>query len=45
MLDRYIRNYGSRVEDLLDGVTSINQLGKEILPNLYEIEIEFNTAL
>lgn len=41
MLNRYIHNYGARIDELLADVSSVNQLGKEVLPNLYEKEIEF----
>lgn len=41
LLQRYSNNYGSLMEKLLSGCNQISDLGKEILPNLYEKEIEY----
>jgi len=38
---RYARAYGTRIERLLDGAMSLAQLGEEVLPGLYEREIEY----
>ena len=38
---RYARAYGSRTTRLLQGVTSVAGLGEEVLPNLYELEIDY----
>ena len=38
---RYARAYGNRTERLLQGATSVAGLGEQVLPNLYEREIEY----
>jgi len=41
LLARYGRAYGTRLERLLDGCTDMAGLGAEILPGLYEAEIDY----
>ncbi|GGY23858.1 glycerol-3-phosphate dehydrogenase [Paludibacterium paludis] len=41
MLVRMARAYGSRLHRVLDGARSLADLGEEILPGLYEAEIEY----
>ena len=41
LMRRWTRAYGSRVLRLLDGVTSRSDLGEEIAPDLYEIELYY----
>src|SRR5690606_2746771 len=38
---RYCRAYGTRIERLIGGATSVAELGPEVLPHLHEREIEF----
>jgi len=38
---RYGRAYGTRVERLLDGCTSLEDLGAELAPGLYEAELRY----
>jgi glycerol-3-phosphate dehydrogenase len=38
---RWARQYGSRVRELLDGVTGRADLGQEIAPDLYEAELRY----
>ena len=35
------RAYGTRIERLLNGATSLDSLGQQLLPQLYEREVEF----
>lgn len=37
----YARRYGTRMHKLLDGCTSVEQLGEEIGPDLFEREVRF----
>jgi glycerol-3-phosphate dehydrogenase len=41
LLSRYTENYGSLIHTLLSDCTQLSDLGKEVLPNLYEKEIEY----
>ncbi len=41
LLRRYARAYGTRMERMLDGATSLAQLGEEIAPGLYEAELDY----
>jgi glycerol-3-phosphate dehydrogenase len=41
LLDRYARAYGTRIEQLLDGCSSVADLGPFVLPGLAEREIEY----
>ena len=41
LLDRYARAYGTRIERLLDGCSSVADLGRFVLPGLPEREIEY----
>ncbi len=38
---RYARNYGTRIDRLLDGAASLADMGQEILPGLYEREVHY----
>ena len=38
---RYARAYGTRVERLLDGARSLDDLGEEVLPGLHAAEIDY----
>jgi glycerol-3-phosphate dehydrogenase len=38
---RYARAYGTRIEHVLRGATSLASLGKELVPQLYEREAEY----
>lgn len=37
----YARRYGTRMHELLEGCTSVDDLGEEIGPDLYEREVQF----
>jgi glycerol-3-phosphate dehydrogenase len=41
LLDRYARAYGTRIDRMLAGAQSMAALGEEVLPGLYEREIEY----
>jgi glycerol-3-phosphate dehydrogenase len=41
---RYARAYGTRAERLLDGAGSLENLGAQVLPGLYEREIDYLVA-
>ncbi len=41
LLGRYARAYGTRIERLLDGCETMQDLGTEVLPGLYAREIEY----
>lgn len=41
LLDRYARTYGTRVDRLLEGCSSVADLGRFVLPGLAEREIEY----
>jgi glycerol-3-phosphate dehydrogenase len=41
LLHRYARAYGTRMERLLDGCRSMEDLGRAVLPGLHEREIEY----
>jgi len=41
VLQRYIDQYGDRIQVLLAGITQLNQLGQEVMPGLYEREVEY----
>lgn len=41
LVARYASQYGSRIHSLLDGCSAIGQLGHELAPNLYEIEVDW----
>ena len=41
LLELYLNRYGTRTDDLLADSLNIKALGKEILPSLYEKEIQF----
>jgi len=38
---RYAHAYGTRIEHLLGGATALGDLGEELLPQLYEREVEY----
>jgi glycerol-3-phosphate dehydrogenase len=38
---RYARGYGTRIDTLLEGLGSANALGEEILPGLYQCEVDY----
>jgi len=38
---RYARAYGTRMERMLDGASSLAQLGEQIAPGLYAAEVEY----
>src|SRR5690606_30935325 len=37
----YARRYGTRIHGLLDGCSSVEQLGEELGPDLFEREVRF----
>lgn len=39
LMTRYCRLYGARTRDLLQGLSGMDSLGAEVIPDLYEIEI------
>ncbi len=39
LVERYARAYGTRMDGLLAGCGAINDLGKQVLPGLYEAEL------
>jgi glycerol-3-phosphate dehydrogenase len=41
LLDRYARAYGTRIEQLLEGCSSVDDLGRFVVPGLAEREIEY----
>jgi glycerol-3-phosphate dehydrogenase len=41
LLQRYLRAYGTRIDRLLDGCTSMAQLGEAVLPGLHAREINY----
>jgi glycerol-3-phosphate dehydrogenase len=41
LLRRYVRLYGARVHVLLKGCDSLQAMGEEILPELYEVEVQY----
>ncbi|QDQ25388.1 glycerol-3-phosphate dehydrogenase [Chitinimonas arctica] len=41
LAQRYARAYGSRTEAMLSGARSLEELGEEVLPGLYEAEIHY----
>ncbi len=41
LLQRYVFQFGSQINGLLDGTTSKAGLGAQVLPQLYEIEIDW----
>jgi len=41
LVKRYVRAYGTRVHTLLDGCASLADMGEEILPGLYEVEVRY----
>jgi glycerol-3-phosphate dehydrogenase len=41
LLNRYARAYGSRMERVLEGCSSMPDLGREVLPGLMEREVEY----
>jgi glycerol-3-phosphate dehydrogenase len=41
LLQRYARAYGTRIHTLLARLNSLDALGSEVLPGLYEAEIEY----
>ena len=41
LLTRYLTTYGTRVKNLLDGAVNLHSLGKEVLPTLYERELNW----
>jgi glycerol-3-phosphate dehydrogenase len=41
LLQRYARAYGTRIHTLLARLSSLDALGSEVLPGLYEAEIEY----
>ncbi len=41
LVARYVHAYGSRIERLLTGCTSLADIGPEILPNLFEAEARY----
>ena len=38
---RYARAYGTNIDRMLGGAASLTDLGKEILPQLHEREVEY----
>lgn len=41
LLRRYVRLYGARIHTLLKGCDSLQAMGEEILPELYEVEVQY----
>jgi glycerol-3-phosphate dehydrogenase len=41
LLERYARAYGTRIGNLLAGRNSLEELGAEVVPDLYEVEIAY----
>jgi glycerol-3-phosphate dehydrogenase len=41
LVHRYARAYGTRMQRLLDGCTSVTDLGEPVLPGLYAREIDY----
>jgi glycerol-3-phosphate dehydrogenase len=41
LIARYVRNYGSRIHRLLENCGGIADLGAEVLPGLYELELRY----
>lgn len=41
LLNRYLGSYGTRTEHLLGGKSSIQALGSEIIPGLYQAELDY----
>jgi glycerol-3-phosphate dehydrogenase len=41
LLTRYCRAYGTRINTLLDGRAALADLGEEIVPGLYAVEVEY----
>jgi glycerol-3-phosphate dehydrogenase len=41
LVARYASQFGSRIESLLEGCTAIGQLGHELAPGLFEIEVDW----
>lgn len=41
LIERYVRTYGSRIHRLLENCRSIDDLGAEVLPGLYELELRY----
>ena len=41
LVERYVRAYGSRIDTLLEGCAGMADLGREILPGLFETEVAY----
>lgn len=44
LLFDYVRNYGTRVQLLLEGCTATEQLGQQFGNNLYQVEVDYLTS-